>query len=222
MSSQLSTIERLSTPDIEFAQLAQVIGLQATAQQLEPTRTEDVVRHMFNPDPTSGNAGRLLSRMQEKDGLFVGVIASVDEQAVGYAWAAEDVSGSPLAQFAKSVLLRRLPYAWLAQINVLPEFQGKGIGSSLMRAVYEPFRNDLITTTYVFKENPRVLEWFGKRGMTAEEPPEPKYDYFGKTELAVDQYRMVGEKTLRLRNTVKDLQGRDAWEFDLIQRNTAA
>ena len=114
-------------------------------------------------------------------------------------------------------MLGRRPYAWLAQINVLPEHQEKGVGSNLFRAALEPFKNDQIPTTYVFEENPRTIEWFTKRGMSVEGDPVEKTIYFGDG-TPVQQLRMVGPGTLRVRNITGQIGNGNSQRIKVIDR----
>jgi hypothetical protein len=97
MSDRL-TIERTHQPTIELTRLAQTIGLAAWQQRM-PWRGE-AVRHTFNPDDPA-KADRLLARMKEKSGRFVGAVALIGEQPVGYSLAHDDVSGNSIERLFK-------------------------------------------------------------------------------------------------------------------------
>jgi GNAT superfamily N-acetyltransferase len=199
------TIVRARKSSLGLAELAQPIGYAAWRKQM-PRRPDNQQRNVFNPDdPRSAN--RLLKRMNSKVGKFVGVVAMLDETPIGYAWAADDVGNmSPWEQRAKTVagaLSGKKPYAWSAQINVLPDYQGRGVGSALLTEVYGPFDDDAKGTAYVFDENSAALGWFRKRGFSPspEAPVDPNDRpggpdmYFGEGAVHVAQWRLEAPST---------------------------
>lgn len=185
-----------SVPSLELAKIAQEIGFRAWGDAMPKRRSE--LRHTFDPFRPKYNADRLLVRMQSKEGVFRSVTAYAGELAVGYAWAADDISGGFAARALKKATGKK-PYAWIAQVNVLPEFQGRGIGSNLVSKALEPFNSTQKPTAYVFEENPKALRWFTDRGF-APKPEEPteKYDYFGESAYPVKQFRLEAESVSRV------------------------
>lgn len=191
-------IARTRIPSLVFARLAQPIGYEAwhaKAAQGEIKRTDAEIRHMFDPDNTYGNAERLYQRMHEKVGMFVGVVALLEDEPIGYTWAADDVgAGTSAAQYAKRLAYAakgKKPYAWVAQINVLPDCQNQGVGSVMLEEVLAPFDFYQKPTAYVFDENKRSLAWFKARGFGARpDAPEQKIGYFGNDAAPVMQWRL--------------------------------
>ena len=181
-------------PTTELVLSAQEIGFRAWLAQFGAHRTSMEIRRMFDPVVPNKNAEKLLEQMQEKAeiGLFSGIVALRGSMEVGYAWAADDMSGGRGERFYKKHIKGRKPYAWLAQINVLPEFQRQGIGSSMLLEVLDPFDTHQRPTAYVFDENPDVLKWFSQRGFSpSERKPTKKYDYFGEEADPAMQRRLV-------------------------------
>jgi len=181
-------------PTTELVLSAQEIGFRAWLAQFGAYRTSMEIRRMFDPVVPNKNAERLLEQMQEKAeiGLFSGIVALRGSMEVGYAWAADDMSGGRGERFYKKHVKGRKPYAWLAQINVLPKYQRQGIGSAMMLEVLEPFDIYQRPTAYVFDENPDVLKWFRRRGFSpSEQKPTKKYDYFGEEADPAMQWCLV-------------------------------
>ena len=194
-------IDRYMQPSASLARTAELIGSDAWQAQLNRTPLE--IAHSFNP----GNemmAERLFERMSEKEGKFVGVVATIGDTAIGYAWAAEDQSASEAKLKVKRLMgLYAEPYVWIAQINVLPEHQGRGVGSAMLHDVLRPFANHQRPTAYVFEENGRSLEWFENRGFAARpKKPDPKYNYFGEGADPVMQFRLEAHSVLSVRERV--------------------
>jgi GNAT superfamily N-acetyltransferase len=196
-------IVRYREPSLKLAELAQPIGLTAWRQRM-PHRPEHQHLNVFNPEDPK-NAEKLLDRMHSKIGNFVFVTAIIDEEVVGYSWAADDVGNmSPAKQKLKTAagkLQGKKPFAWVAQINVLPDYQHAGIGSALLHEVVEPFDEDQKPVAYVFDENQLTLNWFRKRAFAARpaEPVDPSPDpegpdiYFGEGAEHVSQWRLEAQ-----------------------------
>jgi|GEM_PF-1274800 len=199
------TIVHANKPTLALAEVAQPIGHAAWSERM-PHRSDAQLRHVFDPDDPKV-AERLLAKMESKVGTFSGVIALLDGQPVGYAWAADDVGNlSPFKQRVKTaagLLKGQKPYAWTGHINVLPEHQGKYIGNALLTEVLAPFDDDQRPTAYVFDENGLTLDWFMARGFAPrpEKPVDPNGRpdgpdlYFGEGATHVQQWRLEAPST---------------------------
>lgn len=197
-------IETFAEPTIAFAEIAQRIGFEAWRDRF-PERSESEIRHMFNPD-SSQKAQQLLAYMEQKAsfGRFVGAMAfhseveKATEDLIGYAWAADDMSGGWPTRAVKKIRRQR-PYAWLAQLNVVPEMQSRGIGSRLASAAFSLFDGDQKPTTYVFAENPKTMRWFMTQGF-AVAGDSVQMAYFGEDEgiAPVQQQRLQGYRVAQV------------------------
>ncbi|HSW99671.1 MAG TPA: GNAT family N-acetyltransferase [Patescibacteria group bacterium] len=200
-----------------FAQLAQPIGYEAWTVSLSRgngERTDTEIRHMFDPNDGYHNTERLYSKMRGKIGTFVGVVAVLRNQMIGYAWATDDVGTlSVPRQYAKRAAYEALgkrPYASVAQLNTLPKYQGQGVGSIMLEEVLRPFDPNQRPTAYVFDENKEGLDWWTHRGFRPRpEVATPKYTYFGEGAAPVDQWRLeaysVGSVQARVSSYGPDL-----------------
>lgn len=198
-------ILRTTEPSRELADIAQPIGYAAWRSRLE-TRDDADIRHMFDPGKPE-QAERLLKRMREKAGQFVGVVATatnVSAEPVGYAWAVDDMSGGTMAKLTKRVLGRK-PYTWVAQINVIPKLQGQGIGTAMLQELMRGFPDERQPTAYVFDENQLTLGWFRKLGFNPKpEQPVPQTLYFGEDRPPVMQWRLVATSTASVEQEIKN------------------
>lgn len=116
------------------------------------------------------------------------------DRMVGYAVMRNNVSGNLAARLGKTYVKHQPPYAWLRSINVLPDYQGRGIGSALIAAlaVTENFTPQQVSTAYVFEENERSLHYFETIGYKLD--PVNGYevnDYFGEGTKPVKQLRLT-------------------------------
>ncbi len=188
----------------QFARLAQSIGYAAWTNRF-PNRPDVQIRNAFNPD-SDENAYELMDRMHSKIGQFVCNLAILDGRTIGYAWAADDVGNiSPFQQklktFGGELLKNEKPYAWLAQINVLPEYQGNGVGTVLLNRTLEPFAKDQRVSAYSIMENQSAIRWFENHGFSPRpaEPKDPADDvngpdkYFGEGAEHVMQLRLQAD-----------------------------
>ncbi len=219
------TIIRTRKPSLELAQLAQPIGYAAWKERM-PQRPDSQVRNVFNPDNPQ-NAEKLLARMKSKVGKFVGVVAVKNEQQIGYAWATDDVGNmNHLMQYAKVLGGKwkgEKPFVWNAHINVLPEWQGKGVGSVLLREVLAPFDSDQRVSAYVFDENVAALGWFMSRGfkprpkkpVDPNEKPSGPDMYFGEGAEHVSQWRFEAPSVDVVLST--EAEGVDRSRYEVVE-----
>lgn len=153
------TIVDYSSPDMGLARIAQDIGHTSWVYRLGD-RSEDEISRVFDPG-NEDSARQLYSRMDSKIGKFAGIVCMFEGDPIGYCWAAEDVGNrSKMVQKAKTLagrLTGKEPYVWIAQINVLPEYWNRGIGSLLLRSTVEKFEDTRKLSTYVFDENTPTL-----------------------------------------------------------------
>jgi ribosomal protein S18 acetylase RimI-like enzyme len=190
------TVKKLSSPTLAFTKAAQQIGYAAWKERFTQ-RTEAEIRMMFNPNGPDhqANAHKLLQRMQAKAevGKFSGVLALDGLKTIGYSWAADDAPASP-QQASPDTVKAAKPYVWIAHINVLPAYQGKGIGSLLLQNMLQEFDADQVPTAYVFEENQPTLRWMESLGFIRNpDTPRIKYDYFGDDKAPVEQWRLTGQ-----------------------------
>lgn len=195
------TIVDYSSPDMDLARIAQDIGHTSWVYRLAD-RSEDEISRVF--DPGNEDSARLLyDRMSSKIGKFASAVCMFDNDPIGYCWANEDVGNIPKPiQMTKTMLGKitgKEPYVWIAQINVLPAYWNKGIGSLLLKSTLEKFKDTRKVSTYVFDENMPTLEWFGKLGFypkpayaidpNKNDPNGPDY-YFGEGAKHIHQWRL--------------------------------
>lgn len=199
-SSDLEIVE-YSSPNMDIARIAQDIGHTAWVYRLDE-RSEDEISRVFDPG-NEDSARRLYSRMGSKIGKFAASVCMFEGDPIGYCWATEDVGkSSKIVQKAKTLagrLIGKEPYVWIAQINVLPEYWDRGIGSLLLRSTVKNFEETRKLSTYVFEENMPTYEWFSKLGFyprppyaidpNRDNPNGPDY-YFGEGAKHVKQWRL--------------------------------
>lgn len=195
------TIVRSHEPSVELARAAQHIGYAAWRARFS-TRTSDQVAHVFNPGDERSKA-KLLARMHSKVGQFASVVAKRDGRPIGYGWAADDVGTMPEAEQRAKIMEGVKPLVWVAQLNVLPTEQARGIGSAMLRELLRPFDEAKPSSTYVFDENHHSLAWFSNRRYVAipDQPYDPNEDtsvgspdmYFGEGARHVLQWRLEAE-----------------------------
>lgn len=178
-------------PSMTLASQANGIGHEAWSARFKD-RTAEEIRHVFDP----ANPVRVYESMKRaaKVGRFVGVMAVVydDEFAAsaGVIWGADDISGNIAQRFVKRRLGRQ-PYAWIAQSNVRPQYQGQHIGAAMTGAFLSHFDEDQPTTAYVFDENSQTLGWYRDYLGYRPRPAEPvERSYFGKGARPVQQWRL--------------------------------
>jgi GNAT superfamily N-acetyltransferase len=87
---------------------------------------------------------------------------------------------------------RRLPLAWLHEVNVLPEYQGRGIGAAMIAGLATRFESGQMSTVNVLEENKRGLQYFANLGypsdpFSADEIPE----YFGPDSAPAKRLRLA-------------------------------
>ncbi len=205
-------INRDFIPTRLLSESAQEIGYEAWRHRLT-TRSDYEIKNMFNPGSLK-TIEKFQKNIARKIGRFVSVIAFQSNEPIGYAWAADDVGNlTPAQQRAKTLALKargRKPYAWIAQINVLPDYQGEGIGSAMLFEVLKPFSNDQKPTAYVFDENQPTLSWFRSLDFYArpEKPTDPNDQangpdlYFGLAADHVLQWRLEAESVDSVRKNL--------------------
>ncbi len=199
-TSELKIVDH-SSPDMDLARIAQDIGHSAWFYRLSE-RSEDEISRFFNPGD-EGSARLLYDRMNSKIGKFAEAVCMYHGDTIGYCWAREDVdSDTKATQLTKTLLrkvVRKEPYVWVAQINVLPAYWNKGVGSLLLKSTLENFKDTRKVSTYVFDENTPTLEWFRKLGFypkpphaigpNENDPNGPDYN-FGEDAKHVHQWRL--------------------------------
>jgi ribosomal protein S18 acetylase RimI-like enzyme len=199
------------------------IGREAWSSQLQ--RTPDEIAHAFTTKKSFETISDMLianrrARMGGRlslNGSGVLLFAKLpslpvypDEQTIGYAIVRQAESGSLPARAVKSFVMRQQPYVNIQSINVRPEYQGMGVGSALIHAALEHFGADQKPTAYVFEENQRGLETFGKMGFVktpAGQEPEPQKDYFGPNTQPPRQWRLEAESAYDVQVAIVDRLG---------------
>lgn len=196
------------TPEVTRQLLA--VGYNAWSDGFKRTRRPDEIRHTFNPNEVENTRSqhgrdRHIRRAQHQYSEFAarGILAvardalddPVNRPIVGYAMAREDVSGNVVARTAKRLTRPDKVYAWLAQVNVLPQYQQKFIGTDLVAiALGEDFKPEQIPTTYIFTENEVVWNAAVKLGFALspiDQGPTVTHEYFGEDNAPVHQYRLA-------------------------------
>jgi GNAT superfamily N-acetyltransferase len=175
--------------DSEFAGKLNRIGFYSWADAMEQTRTGGEVGHFF---PIGGNGTSPAEKRK---------LGGYKRFARHGSMAQNDVSGALLERTYKRLRRPDKEYAWLAQVNVLPEFQGKGIGRRLVREVLEGFRSEQTVTTYIFRENDLVWNLALKHGFSLdpeEQEPQEVIDYFGPEAKPVEQFRFSAPSVAQL------------------------
>ena len=194
------TILRSNEPSYSLADEAQKIGYAAWSDRFS-NRPKSQIENVFNANSIE-KIEKLQKAFAKKIGRFVSVIAMQDTDPVGYAWGSDDVGNMSITnQKIKQAALKingKKPYAWVAQINVLPEYQREGIGSAMLKELLTPFDDDQRVSTYVFHENQLTLGWFLDMGFDtipnepvdpSDNPDGPDY-YFGTEAEHVLQWRL--------------------------------
>lgn len=206
---QIKTIE---TPDDPYplATVVQQIGFTAYRQALVATRTHEEVSRVYDPwEEIDKNAHELFKEMKAKEaeGRFNAVVAMFGDQAVGYAWASE-----PKPDFLTRALnkLRSVqPRVVIEDIAVLPEFQGRGVGTEMIRDLLKSFDPKQVPEAVVMQELPGAVDWFMKRGFGENmHPPEPDHR-FGTKEKPVALHLLKGT------NGVSDVRNKSALRYGL-------
>lgn len=191
-------LEVLEGPEDWLAALAQDIGYEAWARELQGIRPQGGVARVYKRpgDSSMESEELLLDEMlaAEAEGRFSAVVAYVGEQAVGYAWAAEVSSPSPLlrrvsARVGLSDPIRKP--VQIKEINVLPEFQHQGLGSIILYELIGPYNQYQRPQADVPVEMENTVSWFQDRSFgESAESPEPDHR-FGQAEKPVIVQRLV-------------------------------
>ena len=209
------TILRINRPTTGLSEIAQDIGYEAWINRLD-TRSVSEIENIFKPNSLK-TIEKFQKNMLKKIGRFVSVIAFQETQPIGYAWASDDVGNmSPSKQRAKRLTGKvrgKKPYAWIAQINVLPDYQGNRIGPAMIEELLKPFDQDQKVSSYVFDENQLTLQWFKKLGFNPRlvKPVDPNVDpngpdfYFGDGAKHVLQWRLESPSVALVRHNVAKL-----------------
>jgi ribosomal protein S18 acetylase RimI-like enzyme len=200
-------IQVISENAAPAALLTAPIGHAAWKNQF-PDRTNAEINYVYGDtachtsvlesfdDLQRANTFGLRMREYGRGAVFVAYVHShpterLTQRFVGYAVMRNNVSGNWLQRATKTYGAHRLPYAWLRSINVIPEYQGKGVGSALIAQLAEKFELGQISTTYVFEENNRALHYFETLGYRANpQIPTQIADYFGPSTAPVQQLRL--------------------------------
>ncbi|HSX46858.1 MAG TPA: GNAT family N-acetyltransferase [Patescibacteria group bacterium] len=214
------SIERIPRGGVDFdlARALETVGYEAWLNSLD--RYPDQIRHMFNPI----NEVHIAQKQKEyaafaqggriANGVLRVAVAREGnvERIAGFAMARNDVSGLLPIRALKHVVPRlprpfkrplakvdRKEYAWVAQVNVLPEYQDQGIGKQLLGETLEPFRPDQVPVVYVFAEN--AVVWHIARnlgfnldpGVTIQEEHDRHLhaEYFGEHSQPAEQFRFT-------------------------------
>lgn len=183
----------------------QRIGRAAWLAQLDK-RSVSEIEHVYNPkDPRLvADQAKLIATI--KRGEYLGAIVSTSgsiqrPKLAGFAAIKQDVSGNVVERFVKAKMLRRSPYATVSSINVLPEYQGLGVGSCLMWGLSESryIDDDMVPTAYVFDENQSALNFFNRLGfkkVPEDQPASPQVDYFGPNTLPPYMWRLEAKSMI--------------------------
>ena len=115
-------------------------------------------------------------------------IARADEEIVGYGYAADNISGDPVARRVKR-LIDQKRYFWLREIVVHPEVQGEGIARDIARTLLADARSKQRPTAYIW---PDEIDSMGPRlvGLGFEATGQQMVNVFGEGSAPVRQVRM--------------------------------
>lgn len=206
------TIVRNQRPVTGLFEVAQIIGFEAWTKRM-PDRSKSEIENVFKPNSLKA-IEKLQKNTSKKIGRFVSIVAFQSDQPIGYAWASDDVGNmSHFKQRTKRMagkIRGKKPYAWIAQINVLPDYQGNGFGSAMVDELLKPFDQDQKVSSYVFDENQLTLQWFKKLGFNPRpaEPVDPNTDpngpdlYFGDGAKHVLQWRLESSSVANVRQNI--------------------
>jgi ribosomal protein S18 acetylase RimI-like enzyme len=203
-------IVRSNQPTLELAQLAQTIGLEAW-QDMVPARAESVLNTFDPNDPSKTKL--LFESMDQQTGRFFGLVAYIAGSAVGYIMVHEETSKLPLIK-AYGSIRGHLANVRISQINVLPEFQNKGIGRLLIRGALEQYEAFQKVKANVPAENNEAFEWFIKLGFISKNFPTNNYDWYGNI-VDEQQHRLLAPNVWSVLATIQDLSRPKLYEIKL-------
>lgn len=197
MEKKLKIIN-VNEPDIYLTNIAQSIGFNTWRKSLN--RSDLEIQAVFNPLGPS-TSEKVLEIFKQEKGRFRGSIAYLGEKAVGYSLVQED-HPKLRTQFINK-LLRKKSDVWLSEINVLPNYQKRGIGSSLLVESLKDFSAKQKPITFVLDEQKSTFRWFKKRGFY----PEPNHFhqddfYFGETSKPVSEWRLEAESVAEVISSI--------------------
>ena len=189
----------------------QRIGRAAWLAQLDE-RSVSEIEHVYNPkDPRLvADQAKLIATI--KKGEYIGAIVSTSgsiqrPKLAGFAAIKQDVSGNVAERFVKTKMLRRSPYATVPTINVLPEYQRSGVGTSLMwgLSVSKNVAEHMAPTAYVLEENPSAMSFFGTLGfqkIPEDQQPVPQTDYFGPDTAPAEMWRLQASSVIAMQTKI--------------------
>jgi GNAT superfamily N-acetyltransferase len=206
MSSKISTVNiHVFTDNASPASLlAAPIAYDAWKDQL-PDRTEAEIDYLY------GDFACDTAMLEYYDGLkrvnTFGTLGRLGKGAIIAAYAAELPGKTGLGKYvgyaemrnfragnwtSNNCTKRQLPLAWLREVNVLPEYQGHGIGSAMIAGLATLFKPGQTSTVNVLEENQRGLRYFATLGypsepFSADEIPE----YFGPGSTPAKRLRLA-------------------------------
>ncbi len=183
--------ERFQRPGAEIDYLfGSAQGRQAFLETATSIREENVYRKRkgyggaIGATATEYGSGTILvARLPEIWGDTI-------EQSVGYIIVRNNVSGS-LFRRGWKIFNGQRPYAWIQSENVLPEFQGRGIGLQLINQAIAYFDPRQRMTSYVLGENQASMGFYQNLGfLKSAAEPTIKEEFFGPGTPAAEQWRL--------------------------------
>lgn len=108
-------------------------------------------------DPNS-EVGKRFNPDQSYSFDRVAVAATIDGGAIGFAYAANNVSGATEAERTAKRLSVVKNYLWIREIAVNPKYQRRGIGKMLGRMVLENAKDRQPVTAYIWPDEISFLE----------------------------------------------------------------
>lgn len=119
------------------------------------------------------------------------IAASYDKQIIGYAYAADNVSGGLLARTIKMHGTARR-YAWLREVVVNPEFRRRGIATVMSGLLLENFDSEQPVSAYTWDENMPGSLFVQSLGLQVISTGRRVYP-FGREAVAASMSRWAGQ-----------------------------
>lgn len=160
----------------------------------------DPERYYKSHEDPNSEVGKRFNANQSYTGQKVAVAVEADSmKAIGFAYAANNVSGSTEAERTAKRLSVVKNYLWLREVAVLPEHQHQGVGQFLGSMLLKYASDRQPVTAYIWPEEISFLEGvLTKLGFSA--TGEQPVKIFGETSEPVRQVRMLAPSTKALKD----------------------
>lgn len=195
----MANVELLQPTDLtrrEWREL-QSISRESFGRELKRSQTEiDTFTAWHDPEQyyaghvnPNSLVGTKLSGNQEYSDPRVAV-ATEGEKLIGFASAANNVSGKTKLERDLKMAGTKKKYLWLSELAVHPDYQRQRVGTQLGKLLLESGQPKQPATAYVWPDEITYMTRFLERLSFEGSDPEP-VDVFGSETAPVHQVRMV-------------------------------